>query len=201
MEKMNKKGSGDFFWIIIIVIILSYIYWPNDYAFLEKEYYWRDTPINYYFSESYPCEGLRKSQVLESFNIIEKETDNIVNFTEGINGPGIEISCYDEYMTEEAAAFGGIENYEGDNEIISGFVELFRQDSVNFYTCENYPSTALHEILHSMGIDHIDSRRSIMNSMGDEDCPEIDKEIVNCLKYIYSKGQENYTCERIPFLQ
>ena len=168
-----------------------------------EAYYWKDLPIHYYFSEVYPCEDNRRTQVIESFNIIEKETDKIVTFYEERNEYGIEISCYEEYETEEASGYGGIEFYDGEKEILNGFVELYKPDPVNFEICESYPSLVLHEILHAMGFDHIDSGRSIMNSVVDlgESCIEIDIEIVDCLKHIYSNGQGNYTCEGIPFIE
>ena len=218
---MNKKGfiiiwNWRFFVFVGIIILICLLYPSTENQNLEEEIiyqerpsidlranYWREMSIHYYFSEIYPCEDNRRTQVIESFNIIEKETDKIVTFYEERDEYGIEISCYEEYETEEASGYGGIIIYEGETEILSGFVELYKPDPINFEICENYPSLALHEILHAMGIDHIDSKRSIMNSVADlgETCTEIDIEIVDCLKHIYSKGQGNYTCDDIPFIE
>ena len=160
--------------------------------------YWRSLPIHYFFSENYPCVDYRKNNIEESFNIIEEKTDKIVTFYEEKSEYAIEIKCYDEYETEEASAYGGIDYYEGDKEILDGFVEFYKEDSKNFETCYSYPSVELHEILHAFGFDHIEDRKSIMSPF--DDCTELDPEIIDCLKHIYSKGQGNYTCKNIPFV-
>ena len=201
---MEKKGLV----IFVIVGIVILLFWMSSPIEDKKPpidpraNYWREIPIYYYFSEVYPCEDNRKTQVIEALNIIENETDKMVTFYEERNEQGIEISCNKEYETEESSAYGGIIIYEGETEILSGFVELYKPDPVNFEICESYPTAALHEILHAMGFDHIDSRKSVMNpviKLG-ESCIEIDIEIVDCLKHIYSKGQGNYTCDDVPFM-
>ena len=212
-------------WIILLILFVIWISTPdnpsNSYNFtsidedesdyqlspLEEKsisninpnaYYWKYIPIHYYFSEDYPCEGSRKNNIKKSFNIIEEKTDKIVTFYEEESEYAIEIICYDEYESEEVSAYGGIYNYEGDKEILSGFVELYKEDPINFEQCQNYPSIELHEILHAFGFNHIEDRKSIMSSV--EDCTRLDPEIIDCLKHIYSKGQENYTCQGIPFI-
>ena len=210
-------------WIILLIFFVIWLFIPEDStniisidedesdfqpSFLEKSkpisnidpnaYYWKHTPIHYYFLENYSCESSRNNNIKKSFNIIEEKTDKIVTFYEEKSEYAIEIKCYDEYETEEASAYGGIEYYEGDKEILYGFVELYKHDPINFESCPTYPSIELHEILHTFGFGHIEDRESILNEF--DDCIELDPEIIDCLKHIYSKGQENYTCQGIPFI-
>ncbi len=211
---MNNKGfiiiwDWRFFVIIGIMILISFVYPFDDEEKILPEveelnidseaYYWEGLPIHYYFLEDYLCKDTRYTQIIKSFDIIGEETDGIVTFYEEKDEHGIEISCYEEYESEEASGYGGIESYEGEKEILKGFVELYKPDPDNFEICPIYPSLALHEILHAMGFDHIDSRKSIMNPIGG--CEKLDYEIVDCLKHIYSNGQGNYTCDNIPFIE
>lgn len=216
---MDNKGyiiiwDWRFFVVVGIIILICWVYPSTENGEnLEEEiiyqeekpninpeaYYWNELPIHYYFSEDYPCKDIRYTQVLKAFDIIEERTDKIVTFYEEKDTHGIEISCYEIYESEEASAYGGIENYYGEKEILSGFIELYKPDPYNFETCPIYPSLTLHEILHAMGFDHIDSRKSIMNPI--DGCEKLDDEIVDCLKHIYSNGQENYTCDDIPFME
>ena len=225
---MDNKGyiiiwDWRFFVIVGIIILIFWVYptngdsstedWEDDESLEEKAipkkkrppidpraYYWGELPIHYYFSEDYLCNDIRKSKVIKSFNIIEEKTDKVVTFYEGESEYAIEIICYDEYISEEVAAYGGIEFYEGEKEILSGSIELYQLDPINFEVCESYPSTILHEILHAIGFDHIDSKKSIMNSIGDG-CIKLDSEIVDCLKHIYLNDQGNYTCEGVSFME
>ncbi len=166
-----------------------------------RAYYWKDTPIHYYFSENLSCDIKIRNNVLKSFDIIEEKTDRLVKFYEEESENAIEISCL-KSDEEDIAGYGGIEYYEGEKEILRGVVELTKPNPNIYEECQTYPSTELHEILHAFGFDHIEDRRSILNSLPEygESCTQIDSEIVNCLKYIYSKGQENYTCKEIPFI-
>lgn len=202
-------------WIIALGFFVIWLFMPLDesdyqsYILEEKArpnidpnvYYWTYTPIHYYFSEDYPCEGSRKNNIEKSFNIIEEKTDNLVNFYEEESENAIEISCL-KSDEEDVAGYGGIEFYEGEKEILKGFVEFTEINPTEYEECQYYPSTELHEILHAFGFDHIEGRRSILNSLPEygEACTSLDSEIIDCLKHIYSKGQGNYTCQGVPFV-
>ncbi len=162
-------------------------------------------PISYSFDEDNLCYGKKLDQVRESFSILIEETDGIMNFTELDLDGDITISCM-PYITDYAG-IGGPEFYEGEQKILSGFIELYELGE-DYFDCESYPTTSLHEILHALGFDHINDKRSIMYD-GDDDeyvydeleyCQKIDQEIVDCLKNIYSNGVNGSSCKGLPYL-
>ena len=161
-------------------------------------YYYSHTPISYSFSYDYPCNSEGIDRVRWAFKIIDSNSNSSLSFEEVQSYGDIEIVCYNEYMNDERAGFGGIENYVGEKRILSGSVELYKPNS-NYVLCNSYPELEIHEILHSLGFDHLDSKRSIMNSMGSYSCTYMDREISNCLKHIYDINL-NYTCAGIPFI-
>ncbi len=210
--------NSEIFWTLIIVfIILSWNYYfdygnPLDYmgedgrtrihgnsnpSFIN----WNSIPISYKFSSEYPCYYERRERVVEAFNIIEKDTENIISFIEVPEKGKIEIKCLLELETEYASGFGGPEYYE-DGEIINGEIELYAPDPINFVQCESYPVTEVHEILHVFGFDHFNSPNSIMYHGGEDTiiCTKIDKEIIGCLKNIYSNGVNGTSCKGLPSL-
>ncbi len=171
-------------------------------------WYWT-LPIHYTFSKDSSCSDETKMRVQDAMNIINKNTDNYVSFQEdsdltNTSGDykGIYFSCIDQYNdtprseTEGDASFY---YYIGTREISSGSIELYKPNRAQYEYCMGYPDVEIHEILHTMGLDHITGRASIMNSIAQEGCFNLDKEISDCLEYIYSKGQQNYSCQGIPF--
>lgn len=87
-------------------------------------------------------------------------------------------------------------------------------------SCINFPNLEIHEIMHSFGFDHInDNKYSLMypevwkecksknetitlHTTGETFIPkdEIDKEIIECLKYIYSNGKQGKCSTKVKFL-
>ena len=68
--------------------------------------------------------------------------------------------------------------------------------------CKNFPNTEVHEILHALGIGHnYDNSRSIMFPIkhGIQSCKtnEIEKEVISCLKFIYSNGRIKGNCSSL----
>jgi len=66
--------------------------------------------------------------------------------------------------------------------------------------CKDFPNTEVHEILHALGIDHTyENSHSIMFPIKYlvQACKtsSIDKNIISCLKYIYSNGTNNESCQ------
>lgn len=164
-------------------------------------------PISYSFDKENQCYGIKLNQVRESFDILEKETNGIMIFNESKYDGDINISCmlYED-IEGGSAGIGGSEFYEGERKILKGFVELY-EIGEDYVDCESYPNTALHEILHVLGFDHINNKESIMYPGDDEYaldekeyCQKIDKKIVECLKNIYSNGQNGSSCNGLPFL-
>lgn len=160
-------------------------------------YYWKDLPIKYYYAEGYECIGERGRRLKLAFKIIEQKTNGIVKFefSEVKVENGIEIKCHDEYVNSERAGEGGIEHYVGKEEILKGYVDLYKENDQYMY-CGDTPTTEIHEILHSMGFGHSDNLRSIMYYINEETCTQLDKGIISCLKHIYG-NEENATCEGI----
>ncbi len=169
--------------------------------------YFDRLPISYSFDEDNLCYGKKLSQVRESFDILIKETSGIMNFTELESNGDIIISCmnYEDYYGG-AAGYGGPEFYEGEQKILNGFVELY-EIGYEYVDCESYPTTALHEILHALGFDHLYNKSSIMY-VGDEEyaeyeweyCQHLDTKISKCLKNIYSNGINGSSCDGLSYL-
>ncbi len=156
------------------------------------------------------CSGERRERVIQAFNIIEGETEGILPFEE--KSPGdIIVACNSQLETEFASGYGGPEYYIGSNKITNGSMVLYAHDP-KFSRCESYPVTEIHEILHSLGFDHIYNKNSIMyegdripimleweESDQPHVCIEIETKITNCLKYIYSSGTKGTSCSGILF--
>lgn len=175
-------------------------------------YYWESIPINYYFSMENPCnDNARRWNIQKAFRIIKQATNGTVQFQEKETNNAIEISCYEEYgeyVSQEingeivystgaiTAGEGGIVSYVGEKEIINASILLYEQNP-NYKSCNTYPSTEIHEILHALGFGHIDNNRSIMSPTAYYLCIELDSEIINCLQHIYGNS-ENGTCDEIP---
>jgi len=157
------------------------------------------------------CIGERRDRVVQAFDIIERGTNGILPFEERSSGDII-VNCNFQLETEHASGYGGPEYYVGSNEITSSSVDLYAHDP-QFSRCESYPVTEIHEILHALGFDHISNKNSIMY-VGDTSpiilewdesdqpyvCINMEIEIIDCLKYIYSSGVEGTSCPGIPFL-
>ena len=83
------------------------------------------------------------------------------------------------------------------NLIISGEITFYGQ---GFVCLTGYPSLEVHEILHLFEIPHNPFTRSIMSpytAESSENCEikEIDEEYISCLRYVYSNGQINGSCD------
>jgi len=217
--KRRKNIGGTIFLIILIVIWLvwgSYDYEnPFDYLSGDKIkingkansnfLYFPSKPISYKFDSFWPCSGEMKDRILSGLAIIESETEGIVPFVEDPENGKVSFNCHSSFETEAASGYGGPIYYEGERKILEGEVDLWTHNP-EFLRCESYPTTEIHEILHVFGFDHIYSEDSIMHPGGGEIilheweddqsyvCKEMDLEIVECLKNIYSNGVNGSSC-------
>lgn len=213
---------GTIFWwgIVIIAILWGYFYDfgnPLDYVEGDKfrvhsnQYsfpYFYTTPISYSFDSTLPCEGNKRDRVIQAFNIIQDKTDGIVSFDWLSSGGEITIRCHPYPNPAGHAGYGGPTVYE-DGEIIGGDIDLYPV-LPGYSECYSYPVTEIHEILHVFGFDHFSNSNSIMYGGGGEFildygesdqpyvCMKIDDVIVDCLKNIYSNGENGSSCEGLP---
>ena len=206
-----------FNWLIIIgivIFVILFFYPMGTYITGESNpnfYYFLYDNIWYSFNSSNFCYGERAERIHRAFNIIENKTEGIISFEyEPDETYGdIIINCYDENFEEGIAGYGGQIVYEGEREILWGEISLFPFEKEYIY-CEDYPTEEIHEILHVFGFDHIDDEKSIMHEGLDElilyeweddqpyVCQDIEIEIVECLKNIYSNGVNGSSCENLP---
>ena len=217
-----KKGSliiwdWRFFVFIGIIIFIVWIFTPTG-TYITGEsnpnfFYFTDNNISYSFTSYNPCFGERAERVHLAFNIIENKTQGLLSLeyeSDEYSGDII-IDCYTENFEEGIAGGGGPLFYEGERKILGGEISLYPFEE-EYIQCESYPSEEIHEILHVFGFDHIDNEESIMHEgldelilyEGEDDqsyvCKDIEIEIIECLKNIYSNGVNGSSCEYLPSL-
>lgn len=235
---MNKDWKN----VIIFLLIIFFITWifspSEDYDFNNTDYqdeesqdnfseidelHWNHMPITYSFSES--CVGPIVPRIEWAFQIIENNTNKLVNFNEIENNGDITFICYPE-QNKEAVGYDLTEYTFGQSAPnIDGSV--IKDAEIEFWSvtentrptsCSNFPRLEIHEILHAFGFDHIlNNTYTIMHPYGGSSCiarddtityngktfmPEdkIDEEIVSCLKYIYSNGQIGLCNKYVKFM-
>lgn len=171
---------------------------------IEKQgiYSWYGMPIKYYYDEENMCTEKEKNDIEEAFRIITEKTNSRITYLEEESEHGIKISCYN-YSDGGTAGQAGFKYYSDNYRIDSATIEFFNIDSRLYYDCTTYPNTEIHETLHTLGIGHITNRTSVMNPTTNEnnECAKLDDEIVDCLNYIYSNGNETFSCENINFMK
>ena len=142
------------------------------------------------------CSEKKRQDIISSFNILESET--VLQFEESGDGE-IKFLCSQvapepEQKNHFVAGEGGpaeIVNTSLYYVILSGKVSLFRSEK-----CDE-PKIALHEILHALGFDHVNNRKSIMYPVTDCD-QELDPFIVQEIDRLYSvDAAQDLAIERI----
>lgn len=220
---MKKEFNWNVLWIIFGILFVIWFFIPDSNGGFDESYYFEingeSNPdfmffpyyfITYSFNPENPCIGTKAARIHEAFGIIEIETEGEVFFEyEPVNEGDIIITCWDDQGEEGVAGEGGPIFYEGEREIIGGEVDFYPYLEDEIF-CENYPTTELHEILHVFGFGHFYEEDSIMHEGFNEIelyeweddqpsvCKEIDYEIVECLKNIYSNGLNGSSCGNLP---
>ena len=162
--------------------------------------YWTTKTITYSFSSTNLCNNKQLNNIIAAFNILQNETNGSLSFTESSNGRLI-IRCHDTYDPLGASAWAGPELYPG-NVITGGTIDFYKIQFGHF-ECQTYPHLELHEILHTLGFeDDFSSNKGIMyfgrNGEYWDPCNHLDAKIADCLKNIYSNGEQGSSCAGIP---
>ncbi len=160
--------------------------------------YWPSGTIAYSFDSANPCSAGKTSNLARAFKIINDKTDGLVSFVRSPDAQLV-IACHDSPAPLETTAWTSL--WIDDR----GFIH---DATIDFYplppgTSEcDYPSLEIHEILHALGLQDMSSGNNVMNlgtAGGDwSQCREMDADMVNCLKNIYSNGRKGQTCTGIP---
>ncbi|MEK6909396.1 MAG: CARDB domain-containing protein [Nanoarchaeota archaeon] len=153
----------------------------------SKQFYdnmrYSDRTINYHISES--CPENKANRTKEALDTIEAKTVLIFNPVSKPNSV-LNILCSDispeaEEENHFVAGEGGpsrVLNSTLYSVILEGKVALYREG-----TCNN-ANVAIHELLHALGFDHNNNRRSILYPTLECD-QEIDQEIIDSINELY----------------
>lgn len=189
---INKKSTKKFFYVLIGLLILLYLFWPNneknqqeinigyqntsfivDSKYIEpikddfsniKTPHWKKMPLIYRFENLESCsEGSKK--IRKAFEIISEETEKLVTFEETKEfNSDIVIYCNENPSGGTLAS--ALPNYSNtnSNEIISGEI-FYSRDGWYKGECDKYdfPILEIHEILHLFDFKHSPSLESIMS--------------------------------------
>ena len=161
--------------------------------------YWPSGTIAYTFDSANPCSAGKTSNLARAFKIMNDKTDGLVSFVKSPDAQLV-IACHDSLAPLDSTAWTsvGIDD--------RGFIHDARIDFYTLppgtYECDSYPSLEIHEILHVLGLQDTSSGSNVMNlgKVGSDwsPCREMDANMVNCLKNIYSNGRKGQTCTGIP---
>src|SRR5512136_91976 len=161
--------------------------------------YWPSGTITYAFDPPNPCSMDKTGNLDRAFKIINDKTDGLVSFVRSPEAQLV-IACHDSLAALGARAW------------TSSWIDetgLIHSATIDFYTlrpgtseCDAYPSLEIHELLHALGLQDTSSEINVMNlgKIGSNwtPCREMDADMVNCLKNIYSNGRRGQTCTGIP---
>jgi hypothetical protein len=160
--------------------------------------YWSSKEITYSFDASYPCTAQKKAGILSAFEILNAKTNGLLSYVESSNG-GLVIRCHD--------TVGSASGWAGPWLYSTGLIERatidFYQIPAGSVECETYPTLELHEMLHTLGFeDDFSSSEGIMyyGPPGTywNPCRQLDERIIECLKSVYSNGNQGSSCSGIP---
>lgn len=195
MNTMNTMETETIALLLIPLLFIGIIYFNYDNIkgskisetnfttnyFTEPMIILSDMPITYKITNCTPYEEHR---IVKAFYEIEKETDNKIYFKTSSILPEIDIYCYPDFQ-----------NYQEQNKLNSlGYVTAdatmglpskvrFFGITENTYSggCIDFPNVELHEIFHSLGIDHSNQTNNIMNPIASY-CPsKINQDILDKL--------------------
>ncbi len=201
IKSSDSGGNGFIIFLVIILAVVCYFsYYPIDTEDTDDDIYpstygynsvsINELPITYQISES--CGSSQSNRIIKAFNILSEESSYSVFFILTNSDPDIDIKCHLEVMEEG--------NYYTSGQATMGTIGYSVYGSeIDFYNvnpiannrfpggCLTYPNTELHEILHTFGFDHNESRDSIMTSISNG-CVvrSIDNYIIESLQDTYS---------------
>lgn len=162
----------------------------------EKHWSTRDLA---YSIEGY-CPSLEVRRIQKAFSEIEKGTNNTITFSNessnpnikiycnqgGYNGQGSLISINDDGVMQDSLTSGLAGVTTSGNEIIEADINFYQVTENSFAgICSAYPTTEIHEILHTLGFDHNESSKSIMRPVEENCLYKIDGYILDKLVEIY----------------
>lgn len=189
-----------------------------------KEPHWNHMPITYSYGSG--CVGPIIPRIEWAFEDISNRTNNLINFKKIDHGADIEFICHKNLKTETLIyqdstlyTFSSILPEVKENIIHSSIIEFWGvTETSRPESCLFYPKLEAQAILFSFNFDNSDESEiySIM-SKDSEECrgrdseitrngktfipkDQIDDEIIDCLKYLYSDGKFNGTCLDINFI-
>jgi len=159
--------------------------------------YWPSKTITYSFDPNNLCDSKETANIKSAFEILHSETNGLLSYVETSNGKLV-ISCHN---VVGSASWGGPWLYP-DKHIDRATIDFY-QLPPGEVKCTTYPTLELHEILHTLGFeDDFSSSEGIMyyGPAGTywNPCRKIDEDIVECLKDIYSNGEQGSSCSGIP---
>lgn len=174
------------------------------------ELHWGHMPLTYSIEDEDEC-GNETNTIIISFKIIQNSTENVISFnkTSDFQNADIKIDCklVGTYLSGEQTLGEAFFNNEG-NLITSAEITYFVKGPKEFRVVEycqtGFPRIEVHEMLHVFGFGHDNSPTHIMkmiNTAGKCGVNKINRELVNCLKYIYSNGEIRTSCYNINFIE
>lgn len=175
----------------------------SDNFYNIEHLHWGHLPITYKFENKATDRQINLTRL--AFKKIEEETSGVVRFIEVTEDPDISIyfrpvvyQINEEYVfarTKADARFTEVD--ESRNLIVKGEINFYGQ---GFVCNTGYPALEVHEILHLFDIPHnplVDSIMSPYTSESSSTCEitEIDDEYISCLRWIYSNGEIEGSCD------
>ena len=139
------------------------------------------------------CSKEKEDRMLQAFQELSKEVP-LLTFVPLSRNPDIEISC-DESKEEKIDEKHFVAGEGGAKEIIQtgrynvvteGIILLYENKKIRTKKCD-YPNVELHELLHVLGFDHTEDKRSIMYPFIESCSQIIDQSIIEQLNTIYSE--------------
>ncbi len=174
----------------------------DDFYYIE-DVHWTHMPITYYITNERECGKYETYAIKWATDLITNSTEGIVKFEKINKSADINFKCsYLEDCYKEVvgggkywittttticaydSGYAEITNYDGNKILnaeielvgLAGFAETSAGNRVSGFKIgdSGYPTTELHEILHTFGYTHIDNPNSIMNEYKEEVISSVD---------------------------
>jgi hypothetical protein len=139
------------------------------------------------------CRTEKTERVIQAFNDISEDTENIIRFYQSSDNPDIDVSCSSgEEILDDSEFFiageGGAKEIiqTGRYNIITKGVILLNENPHGFNEC-NWPNVEIHELMHVFGFDHSSDPNSLMYPYLESCNQKLDNSIKQELKRLYSQ--------------